>query len=386
MPSLKVAHVVATFPPYWGGTGNVAFHNALELARRGLDVTVLTADVPLDGWRDPPELKVRRLAARFRLGNAPFVPGLLAALTRFDVVHLHWPFIFGAELVWLACRLGGVPYVVTYHHDLRADLRWQFGPYQSLVGPPVLGSAARVMPVSLDHFRASPMYRYASPPRIVEVPNGVDVRRFRPDVEGGSIRRRHGIPEGAVVVGYLGAMDEAHAFKGVPVLIVAFARLTRPDLHLLAVGGGGLQPTYRQQADALGLADRAHWTGTVPADELPAHVAAMDMLVLPSLGAGAESFGIVLIEAMAAGKPVVATSLHGVRRVVEDGYDGFLVPPDDPERLADRLDRLAADRELRRRFGLAGRRKVEARYDWRELAARLEEQYRAVLRERSARR
>src|SRR5262245_47209165 len=135
MPGLRVAHVVATFPPHWGGTGNVAFHNALELARRGLDVTVLTAAVPLGAWRDPPELRVRRLPTRFRLGNAPFAPGLLAALARFDVVHLHWPFIFGAELVWLACRLGDVPYVVTYHHDLRADLRWQVGPYQSTVGP-----------------------------------------------------------------------------------------------------------------------------------------------------------------------------------------------------------------------------------------------------------
>src|SRR5262249_27186323 len=193
---------------------------------------------------------------------------------RFDVVHLHWPFIFGAELVWLACRLGDVPYVVTYHHDLRADLRWQVGPYQSTVGPLVLGGAARVMPVSLDHFRASPMYRYANPSRIVESPNGVDVQRFRPNVDGAPVRRRLGTPDDAVVVGYLGAMDEAHAFKGVPVLVAAFARLRQGNARLLAVGGGDLQPTYRQQAEALGLAGRAHWTGPGPARECAAPASA----------------------------------------------------------------------------------------------------------------
>ncbi|HEV8634516.1 MAG TPA: glycosyltransferase family 4 protein [Chloroflexota bacterium] len=378
---LRVAHVVATFPPYWGGTGNVAFHNALELARRGLGVTVLTAAAPTRDWTDPPEFAVRRLPTPFRFGNAPFLPSLLGALGRFDLVHLHWPFIFGAELTWLACRLAGVPYVVTYHHDLRADLRWQFGPYQALVGPLLIGGASRVLPVSLDHFRASPMFRHAAARRrpIVEIPNGVDVGRFRPDVDGAGVRRELAIPADAVVVGYLGAMDKAHAFKGVPVLLEAIARLEGRGVHLLAVGGGELQPTYRRQADRLGLTGRAHWTGAVGAEELPAHLAAMDVLVLPSLGTGAESFGIVLIEAMASGKPVVASALPGVRRVVDEGRNGFLVPPGDPDKLAVALSRLSDDPELRRSLGAAGRAKAESHYDWRRIAARLETEYRTVV-------
>ncbi|HEY3079665.1 MAG TPA: glycosyltransferase family 4 protein [Chloroflexota bacterium] len=381
MSALRVAHVVATFPPYWGGTGNVAYHNALELARRGLEVTVVTAAAPTPARADPAEFAVRRLPTPFRFGNAPFLPFLLGALHRFDLVHLHWPFIFGAELTWLACRLAGVPYVVTYHHDLRADLRWQFGPYQALVGPRVIGDARRVFPVSIDHFRASPMFRYAAATRrrIVEIPNGVDVGRFRPDVDGGALRRALAIPPGGVVVGYLGAMDRAHAFKGVPVLLEAITRLAGDQLHLLAVGGGDLQPTYRQEAERLGLAGRAHWTGTVGAEELPAHLAAMDVLVLPSLGMGAESFGIVLIEAMASGKPVIASALPGVRRVVDEGRNGFLVPPGDAERLAAALARLIDDPRLRRSLGAAGRAKAESQYDWRRIATSLETEYRAVV-------
>lgn len=378
---IRVAHVVATFPPYWAGTGNVAFHNALELARRGHDVTVLTSQAPLDGFEDPPEIKVRRLHSTVRFGNAPLTPALLAEVGRFDLIHLHWPYIFGAELTWTASKLSGVPYVVTYHMDLRADLRWQFGPYQRLIGPMIVRGAARVLPVSVDHFRASPSYRYVAqePGKVVEIPNGVDVRRFRPDIDGSAVRARHGIPDNAVVVGYLGAMDHAHPFKGVPVLIEALAGIGERDIHFLAVGGGGLQPEYRRQGEQLGLGPISHWTGTVSADELPAHLAAMDMLVLPSLGSGAESFGIVLIEAMASGKPVIGTTLPGVRRVIDDGRDGFLVPPGDVAQLGEAITRLVRNPGLRLAFGTAGRRKVEESYDWRKIAARIERQYEQVL-------
>jgi glycosyltransferase involved in cell wall biosynthesis len=381
MRPLRIAHVVATFPPYWAGTGNVAFHNAVELARRGHDVTVFTSPARLGLYREPTEIAVRRLPTLVRLGNAPLMPGLTAAMARHDIVHLHWPFIFGAELTWLGCKLGNVPYVVTYHMDLRSDLRWQFGPYQAVVGPLIVRGAARVLPVSLDHFRASPTYKYVAQDagRVVEIPNGVDVTRFRPDVSGSSVRAEYGIPESTIVVGYLGAMDSAHPFKGVPVLLEALSQLDDRSVRLLAVGGGELQPEYRRYGDQLGLGSRAHWTGSVSAEALPAHVAAMDLLVLPSLGTGAESFGIVLIEAMSAGKPVVATTLPGVRRVVDDGRDGYLVPPGDSPRLAEAIERLVRNAALRRAFGMAGRRKVEERYDWRKIAARIEHEYDAVL-------
>src|SRR5207247_10831880 len=96
----------------------------------------------------------------------------------------------------------------------------------SVVGPLVLGGATRIFPVSLDHLQSSPMFRHVAhrPRDLVEISNGVDVERFRPDLDGGAVRASLGIPPGAVVVGYLGAMDQADSFKGVPVLIKALAR------------------------------------------------------------------------------------------------------------------------------------------------------------------
>jgi glycosyltransferase involved in cell wall biosynthesis len=377
----RIDHVVATFPPYWAGTGNVAFHNAVELGRRGHRVRVYTADVPIGSYRDPAEVRVLRLPAVLRLGNAPLVPSLVSVVHDCDLVHLHWPWIFGAELTALACRLAGRPYVVTYHHDLRADLKWQFGPYQAVIGPLVLRGADRVLAVSLDYMRASPLYRYvrARGRDLIEVPNGVDTRQFSPDADGARVRAQLGIPADALVVGFVGAMDRAHPSRGVSLLIEAIARQRRDDVHLLAVGAGALQSEYRQHADRLGVGARCHWPGAVPytGAELPAHFAAMDVVALPSLKA--ESFGMVLVEGMAVGRPVIGSDLPGVRSVVERGVDGFLVQPGDVGELAAAIDRLVGDGGLRARFGAAGRRKVESRYDWRAIAAQLERIYADVL-------
>ncbi len=116
---MKIAHVTATFPPYWAGTGNVAYHNARLLHERGHEVVVFTASTPRDAEMQFP-FEVRRLPAVFRIGNAPLTPGLVSALRGFDAIHLHYPFIFGAELTALAARRYRIPLMITYHNDLLA--------------------------------------------------------------------------------------------------------------------------------------------------------------------------------------------------------------------------------------------------------------------------
>ena len=106
---LRVAQVTATFPPYRGGTGHVAFHNAAELARRGHTVHVFAPGSAASPGDDPAGVAVQRLAARFRIGNAPLVPHLGGALVGFDLVHLHYPYYFGGEQVWWTCRRNRTP-------------------------------------------------------------------------------------------------------------------------------------------------------------------------------------------------------------------------------------------------------------------------------------
>lgn len=377
---MRIAHVSATFPPYYAGTGNVCYHNARVLAARGHEVHVYTADSP-GTPDDPPGVTVHRLKPVARVGNAPVLPQLLQ-LGNFDLIHLHCPFIFGAELVALGALARRTPLVLTYHNDLLAP-SWRgrfFAAYERFPARAVLRAARGVCAVTLDHAAESPLLGRAAP-RIMELPNGVDADRFHPDVDGRSVRERFGIAESAFVAVFIGALDAAHHFKRVDLLLKAVASLDGIRPHLLIVGGGDLQLAYERLAHDLGIAGLVHFAGPVAQHELPPYIAAGDLLVLPS---DVESFGLVLIEAMACARLVIATDLPGPRQVIAHGQDGFLVPRDDIKALAETIQAVQSmSRSERMAMGAAGRAKVESRYDWERIGDRLEAVYATLLDEKS---
>lgn len=378
---MRIAQVTATFPPYLAGTGNVCYHNALGLAEAGHDVTVFTADFPPSAPGDPGRVSVRRLPVMLRVGNAPILPGLLR-MGRFDLVHLHYPFYFGSEMVLLTSLVNHVPYVVTYHQDvlLGGPLRYPEMMHHRLLGSRILAHARVVLATSSDYARSSrlgPLVERGAI-RVNELPNGVDPRRFRPDVDVGGLREQCSIKPGDQVILFVGALDQPHYFKGVEVLLNAFAHLRGKNTRLLVVGDGNLRASYRELAVRLGLADRVIFRGRVSDAELPSHYVLADVLVLPSTTMG-EAFGLVLLEALACQTPVVASNLPGVRSVVSAGEDGLLAEPGDPRDLANKIRSLLDDPERCRRMGERGRAKVEARYSWDRIGTRLEAIYRRVL-------
>jgi len=330
----------------------------------------------------PGEITVRRLAVWFRFGNAPFLPGLLR-LTGFDIVHLHYPFYFGAEMVFLKSMTGGLRYVVTYHQDvlLAGLLRFPEKLHHRLLGTRILARAEKVLATSWDYAQASRLREWmrTKPQAVEELPNGVDAQRFHPDVADGGLRARYGLTGTDRIVLFVGALDRAHYFKGVSILLQALACLPDKGIRLLVVGDGDLRQTYQQQAAGLGLAGRVTFCGRVPDEELPAYYACCDVLVLPSTTMG-EAFGLVLLEAMACGKPVIASNLPGVRSVVSDGKDGLLIRPGDANDLAEKIQMLLAEGPQRRReMGERGRSKVEEKYDWPKIIPRLVRIYEEVL-------
>lgn len=378
---MRIAHVTATFPPHYAGTGVVCYHNALGLARLGHQVTVFTAHDGLPAPHDPPEITIRRLPAAFRFGNAPFLPAL-RHLEGFDLVHLHYPFYFGAEMVYWQSLARGLPYVVTYHQDVlfAGLLRFAERLHHLLLGQRILARARKVLATSWDYARSSRLASLLSkhPHLLGALPNGVDAARFHPQVDGSQVRARYGLEPGGPVVLFVGALDRAHYFKGVGLLLQALARLPNPAVRLLLVGDGDQRWAYEQQAAALGLGDRAIFCGRLPDDELPAHYAACHLLVLPSTTMG-EAFGLVLLEAMASARPVIASNLPGVRSVVSDGQDGLLVQPGDVADLVAKMSLLLADPHRCREMGQRGRATVEQRYDWPVILPQLLHIYEQVL-------
>jgi len=205
--------------------------------------------------------------------------------------------------------------------------------------------------------------------RVVTMPGGVDVDRFRPDPEpprDHGIRATLGLPRDVPIIGLVSGF---RVMKGHQTVVEAAARLAAGGrrFHLLLIGQGPFVPKVRAQVEASGLGDRISTLGFV--DDLPATMAVLDVALYSAL----ESDGMsrVLFEYLAAGVPVVASRVGVVPEILEDGRTALLVPPGEPEPLADAIARLLDDPGRRREIGAAGAALVRARYSGARLAEQL---------------
>ena len=178
---------------------------------------------------------------------------------------------------------------------------------------------------------------------------------------GAEMRRQLGIAPSATVIGYVGDIVER---KGLVYLIRALSGILRahPHVMLLAIGGAVEDGSYdrhvRREADRLGVAPRIVWAGA--RDDIPQLMQAIDIFALPSLQ---ECMPLGILEAMAVGKPVIATSVGGISEAVIDGQTGLVVPPHSAEVLESALRRLVEQESLRFAMGHAGRRRIDAEFD-----------------------
>jgi glycosyltransferase involved in cell wall biosynthesis len=187
--------------------------------------------------------------------------------------------------------------------------------------------------------------------RVAVWSRGVDAERFHPGKRDPGLRHRYGIAENAVVLAYCGRLA---AEKNLPVLLAAWQRIShlRPEAHLLLIGDGPLRSELETKKTP-----RTTFTGYLHGEELARHYAAADLFVFPSLS---ETFGNVLLEAMASGLPVLAFSAPGPVDIVRSGETGWLVEETGAEPLAAAADRLLADRERLGRLGAHARRYAAA--------------------------
>jgi phosphatidylinositol alpha-1,6-mannosyltransferase len=210
-------------------------------------------------------------------------------------------------------------------------------------------------------------------PRLERLAPGVDPTQYHPDVDGGPVRRRHGLAGRPVVV----CVSRLVPRKGQDALIRALPLVRRrvPGVALLVVGGGPDRGRLVRLAVSAGVAEAVVFTGSVPWEELPAHYAAGDVYAMPCRtrrhGLDVEGLGIVYLEASATGLPVVAGDSGGAPDAVRHGETGYVVDGRDVAAIADRLATLLLDRDLAARMGRAGRQWVEAEWRWETQAARL---------------
>lgn len=372
---MRVVHVYKNYYPTIGGIENHLRLLAEEQVRRGLDVTVMAASPGRRGAeRVVNGVRLVLVPRLFTLRSTPICPTFPVRLRRErpDLVHLHFPYPPG-EVARLT--LGGLtPTVVTYHCDIVRQ-RHLLRLYEPLLKR-VLQRADRIVVTSPPYLRTSP-YLPAVTAKCSVVPLGIDVGRFASNGNGngnghvGHLRRLWGIPEEAFVVGFVGRM---RYYKGLDHLVRAIARV--PAARLLLVGDGPLRRGLQRLTASVGVSGRVTFAGDVSDADLPAYYRAADLFVLPSTGR-AEAFGTSLVEAMAAGLPVISTEVaSGTSWVNESGTTGLVVPPGDATELAAAIDRLRQDPALRSRMGAAARRRAAASFTLASMVDGVEAVYR----------
>jgi glycosyltransferase involved in cell wall biosynthesis len=287
---------------------------------------------------------------------------------RYDVLHAHW-LVPNAALVAGIARAHATPLVISLHGS-DVFLAERLAPLRPLARRALALSGA-VTACSSD-LRRRAVRLGAREDRARTVPYGVDAEAFAPREHDVEARARLGVPEGALLVLALGRLVEK---KGFAHLIDAAAALGG-RIHVAIAGDGDLRAELEARARSAGAPVR--FTGTLDRDEIARALGAADVVAVPSVvdrGGNVDGLPNVVLEALAAGRPVVASRVAGIPDVIEDGVNGLLVPQADAASLAAALRRLADEPATRARLGCAARRDALTRLPWTTAARALEECY-----------
>jgi phosphatidyl-myo-inositol alpha-mannosyltransferase len=285
---------------------------------------------------------------------------------QFDVVHVHEPFM--PLLPFQFLRYSNATNIATFHAAREGGSRLYA--YSKYIIRPWWGRIHGRIGVSGAALRLIGK-QFAGRYRII--PNGVDCCSF---ANGSPIPE---YADGKRNILFLGRLEKR---KGLPFLLEAYARVKRdfPDTRLIVVGGdGGLRSICELYVERNRLADVV-FTGYVPDEAKPRYFRTADIYCAPNTGG--ESMGMVLLEALSAGVPIVASRIEGFSEVLTDGREALLVPPRDSEALEAALKRLLSDHALRKRMGHQAQQTAE-RYDWESVSAQIIDYYRECVAGRS---
>lgn len=369
---MRIGIVTQAYYPIRGGVTEHAWHLGQELIKRGHEVTIITGT---SRHKDDRGLHVRRIGFQMPISangaNVHITWGWKLGRTlqrieqeeQFDLVHIQCP--LDPFLPLIAAKTMRSPKVGTHHTFREKHVLIERFP----------GFMRDAFDHVQRHIAVSPaaeglITKYWPEVKMDIIPNGVDTERFSPDTKP--------LPEfmdGTPNILFVGRMDPR---KGAKFLLLAIPHLEKLlDNYRIIVVGAGWMRRYYDKYVPMKLQHRVRFMGPANHDDHPRYFRTADVFVSPATGG--ESFGIVLIEAMASGVPVVASDIDGYRWVVEPGKEGILVPPKSPRHLAEAVASLIKDPARRKQMGEQGRIKALT-YAWPQVVDRIMPIYEAVAR------
>ncbi len=369
---MKILIVSKYFKPFKGGIETVVYENARYLVQKGHEVTVIASE-HIKGLKKEEMIegiKVVRSKTLFNLSAAPISPGMFLKILKreFDIGQLHAPNPFNNTLAVIAFLLKRKPWVVTYHSDVigrKGVFGLLFKIYKDLIQiPVVLGKARQVMPTSPQYIKISDTLPLIDKNKITIIPNGVDLSKFK-------LKKKKRKEKEVFYVGRL------IYYKGIDVLIKAMKKVIHeiPDAHLSIGGSGELRKELEDLVKKEGLERSISFLGRISNEEMEKRFNESTVFVLPSVHRS-EAFGIVILEAMAAGCPVITTDISGT--VYAAGNAGIVVKNKSVEELADAIVKVLKNKKLQEEMSRKGLQHVK-KFQWKNIAEMTEKIYKKVL-------
>lgn len=365
---MRILIPTVDYPPIEGGIATVALELSRELAAMGHEVTVIAPAFPgMDAFDAAEPARVIRFPG-YHLGWLRFFPLWRTAwpLTRQTDLILAINVAYGGVIARLARLRRGAPYLAfAYAYEF---LKFKRAPLIRALLRSVYGHAAATAAISRYTRRNLELFGVSQDDIVLirpgaRLPVPVSTEAVR------AVRQRFDIGEGRMIL----SVGRLIPRKGHITLVRAMPQILdrHPNTHCVMAGRGPCMEECAEKARALGIEGQAHFPGYVDDATLAALYAACDVFALPAgedERGQVEGFGLVFSEAHAHGKPVVAGRSGGVPDAVLDGETGFLVEPQNPEALADRIIAILDDPALAARLGNAGRRRIEEELNWRVFA------------------
>ena len=364
------------FRPHLGGLEEHVYQLSKRLVERGNRVTVITSNIGLNRYDIRPEfevidgIEIIRCKAKPWLFRSLKLIGFKDKLKKVspDIFHTHHPIPGVSDTTVFFAKSHGFPSIVTYHADSAEDTflnKTATRIYIHLIGKKMIKVADKVIATTRSYAQTSPLLN-SFLDKVVIIPNGVDVERFSSS-KGEKVRKKYNLYDKFVIF----ALGRMVPYKGFSYLIKAMSYL--PKKYILILGGTGiLRKKLERLTVKYNLENRVIFTGFIPEEEKPEYYAACDVFVLPSVSRG-EAFGITLLEAMASGKPVIATDLPGVKEVA--GIGGMIVPPKNPKKLAIAIKTMSHKNINSNKL----RRLIKKKFSWEKVVDKIVNVYKQVI-------
>jgi D-inositol-3-phosphate glycosyltransferase len=377
-----------------GGMNVYVRETARQLSRLGYQIDVFTRDAGSEPEVLHLDTNVRLISLQAgpprpvdKAESIELLPAFLHAMRSFRQRHdLHYDLLHSHywQAGWVASLLAtrwGIPHIATFHTlgeiKNRALASENESEHRIESERRIVRGADAIVCFSEHERRLLGSLYGADPDRVAVVPCGVDLYRFRP-LDRGECRRSLNLDARPLVL-YVGRLEP---LKGLDILIRAMAQLKQSEARLLVVGGDAHSTAEQRRlsrlAHSVGLEGRITFAGAVEQSILPFYYNAADVCVMPS---HYESFGLVAVEAMACGTPVIGSRVGGLATTVEDGRTGYLIPWRRPEPFAEKIDLVLSNPELRNNLGRGARQAMRG-FSWQNVAQGLAAEYAHVWQQR----